>query len=152
MSDASAVIEAVPCEFFCEHSHSRSRVLALVTDPARPPYLQAVLTCTDPRLAQRAANVLTAELLRGRDPRTEAEAERISAELPDAPAASFRDALEAVRERAWAPTPSAPTWHELGLEAAPDDGLPESSVIRIHQLVEVELAGRRGSRALSARR
>ncbi|MEV7783094.1 hypothetical protein [Kitasatospora sp. NPDC088351] len=39
-------------DFFCEHTASKSRVLALVGHQDGPDSLQAVLTCREPELAQ----------------------------------------------------------------------------------------------------
>jgi hypothetical protein len=81
---------AFPQEFFCEHSPSKSRVLALLRSLDGPGRLRAVLTSTDHVLAERAARVLTAIAASGNGSEIDAEAERVLAELPAAPAASFR--------------------------------------------------------------
>jgi hypothetical protein len=90
----------LPTEFLCEHTASRSRVFVHLTSLAgfRPDVLKAVLTCTDAELAERAAEVLN---LVGQHPVCRTLAERIEAELPAAPAASFRAALDRAQARRW---------------------------------------------------
>ncbi len=43
-----------PRDFLCEHTPSKSRVFAAFSSPDQPDTLKAVLTCTNPLLAQRA--------------------------------------------------------------------------------------------------
>jgi hypothetical protein len=88
-------------EFYCEHSASKSRVLALVKRGGCVPSLHAVLTCTDPLLAHRVASSLREAAESGRGPAVAAEAERVAALLPEAPAASYRQALDWVLSSSW---------------------------------------------------
>ncbi|MFE7194353.1 hypothetical protein [Kitasatospora sp. NPDC057541] len=91
---------AVPRDFFCEHTASKSRVLALVGHQDGPDSLQAVLTCRDPELAQSAAELLRALRSRSRTP-LEERVEDLCARLPDALAASFRHAVAHTRAGTW---------------------------------------------------
>jgi hypothetical protein len=63
--------------------------------------LRAVLTCTDRLLAESAAALLSQATDGGPGPNMNSEAERIAAELPGAPAASFRQALQYAYDGAW---------------------------------------------------
>ena len=60
-----------PRDFACEHTVAKSRVFAVLASPDRPDTLKAILTCTDPLLAQRATAVLTSLALTGGGPMTE---------------------------------------------------------------------------------
>lgn len=105
---------AVPRAFHCEHTRAKSRVHALVERTGQPATLHAVLTCTDPALAQHAAYLLSSVLENGLGPAARAESERIAAALPDAPAASFRRTLADVVNGTWADAPElAATWESL---------------------------------------
>ncbi|MET8988110.1 hypothetical protein ABZW49_21910 [Nonomuraea wenchangensis] len=87
---------------------------ALVERSGQPATLHAVLTCTDPALAQHAAYLLSSVLENGLGPAARAESERIAAALPDAPAASFRRTLADVVNGTWADAPElAATWESL---------------------------------------
>lgn len=88
----------LPTRFLCEHTSSKSRVFVHLVTHDRNDALKAVLTCTDPELAERAAEVLN---LIARHPVCQPLAERIEQELPAAPAASFRQALERAQARRW---------------------------------------------------
>ena len=71
-----------PRDFFCERPQAKSRVFAVLASPNRADTLKAVLTCTDPHLAQRAASVLASLALTGGGAMIDAEAETIHAALP----------------------------------------------------------------------
>lgn len=86
--------------FFCEHSTAKSRVLALVALDGNES-LRAVLTCGDRLLAERTANLLSQAANGGSGDWMTAEVERVAAELPDAPAASLRQALQHINDDAW---------------------------------------------------
>ncbi|MFF8727207.1 hypothetical protein ACF073_12035 [Streptomyces sp. NPDC015171] len=86
----------------CEHSSSKSRVLVLLAHPAGPTCLQTVLTCRDALLAQHAALLLSLSALHGAlTPRQQDTAHMVVTGLPDAPAASFRQALERACAGVW---------------------------------------------------
>ncbi|MGW3353753.1 hypothetical protein ACWDA3_61710 [Nonomuraea rubra] len=99
---------ALPRGFYCEHTPAKSRVFALVDHPAGPHTMHAVLTCKDAGLAQRVAQLLTAALLHGQGPDLHTEACKIVTALPDAPGASFRDALEHAVQGTWPIAPQPP--------------------------------------------
>lgn len=106
-------------DFFCEHTPTKSRVFAVLAFPDRPDTLKAVLTCTDPLLAHRAASVLTSLSLTGGGAEIDTEAEKIHAVLPAAPAASFREACKRLRDRQWPATDVSPV--EWGQVQIPDE-------------------------------
>ncbi len=91
----------VPRDFLCEHTPAKSRVFAVLTSPGGPDTLKAVLTCTDPVLAQRAASALAVLAQSGGGGAIDADAEEIATALPAAPAASFREACRRLRDREW---------------------------------------------------
>ncbi|MFC4913014.1 hypothetical protein [Actinomadura gamaensis] len=110
---------SVPVDFYCEHTPSKSRVHALVSPGGGPRVLQAVLTCNDPELARNATGLLSAAWHGGEGPAVRAEAERILALLPAAPAASLRNALNSAFAGHWpAPTHSQGTGHTADAPAA----------------------------------
>lgn len=95
-------VPAVPREFLCEHASSKSRVLVLLAHAGGPACVQAVFTCRDAHAAQHAARLLSSAALHGAlTEQQEATAHKIATVLPDAPAASFRQALERARAGVW---------------------------------------------------
>jgi hypothetical protein len=103
-----------PRDFLCEHTPSKSRVFAVLSFPNQPDTLKAVLTCTSPLLAQRAASVLTSLALTGGGPMIDADAEAIRAALPSAPAASFCEASQRLRDREWPEADTSPVeWDQI---------------------------------------
>ena len=94
---------AFPRDFLCEHTTARSRVFVLLEPRVGRAALRAVLTCSDRVLAQRAADVLKAIAYNGPGRDLDAAAAGVLAELPAAPAASFRQALERARAGRWGP-------------------------------------------------
>lgn len=96
----------VPRDFLCEHTPAKSRVFAVLVSPGGPNVLKAVLTCTDPVLAQHAASTLAALAQGGGAINTDAE--EIAAALPAAPAASFREACRRVRDMEWPEADAGP--------------------------------------------
>jgi hypothetical protein len=105
-------VSAVPREFLCEHASSKSRVLVLLAHPDGPACVQAVFTCRDARAAQQAARLLSSAALNGTlTEQQETTAHKIATQLPDAPAASFRQALERARAGVWPSTaPASFSW------------------------------------------
>ncbi|MGH3251443.1 MAG: hypothetical protein ACRDOI_35260 [Trebonia sp.] len=104
-----------PHDFLCEHTPSKSRVFAVLSSSDRPDTLKAVLTCTNPLLAQRAASVLTSLALTGGGPMIHADAEAIRATLPSAPAASFSEACQRLRDLEWPEADASPAveWDQV---------------------------------------
>lgn len=94
-------IAAVPQKFLCEHTPSKSRVMALVSHSAGPASLQAVLTCRDSELAHHAAQLLCRALASSPKAWKAEAAEELCGQLPDAPAASLRQAVTYALARAW---------------------------------------------------
>lgn len=119
---------AVARRFFCEHSRTKSRVLALVTRADSPPSLEAVLTCGDAVVAQQAAELLEQAVQHGRTASVKAAAEQVSAALPAAPRASLREALEYAFAGTW-PSAEKPvvTWSQLHPPEAPDARLTQDN-------------------------
>jgi hypothetical protein len=107
-------LNPVPLQFLCEHSPAKSRVFAILESSSGPSALRAVLTCHDPVLAQRAADVLTV-LARGAGGEVvTAQAKEIESVLPAAPAASFREALSRLRDQSWPQADASPVrWEHL---------------------------------------
>ncbi|MFD4413491.1 hypothetical protein [Streptomyces sp. NPDC058476] len=102
MTAVLASESAVPRDFFCEHAHSKSRVLVLLAHKDGPSCLQAVLTCRDALLARHASVLLTLASHNGALTWHQQEtARKIATSLPEAPAASFRQALERACAGAW---------------------------------------------------
>ncbi len=102
-----------PRDFICEHTPAKSRVFAVLSSADRPDTLKAVLTCTNPLLAQRAASILTSLALTG-GPSIDADAEAIRAALPSAPAASFCEACQRLRDREWPEADASPVeWDQV---------------------------------------
>ncbi|HZM81713.1 MAG TPA: hypothetical protein VFC19_38830 [Candidatus Limnocylindrales bacterium] len=87
--------------FYCEHSTSKSRVLALVEMPGMVPALRAVFSCADRAVAELAAEILGSIAVHGLGPNVQAVVERIKSLLPQAPAASFRDAVDSAVAGKW---------------------------------------------------
>ena len=111
-------------DFFCEHTPAKSRVFAVLAYPDRPETLKAILTCADPGLAQRAASVLASLALTGGGTMIDAEAEKIHAALPVAPAASFREACQRLRDRLWPDGDASPAgWDQV--QVGDDALMPE---------------------------
>lgn len=104
----------VPRDFLCEHTPAKSRVFAVLVSPGGPNTLKAVLTCTDPVLAQRAASALIALARDGAGDATNADTEEILAALPAAPAASFREACRRLRDQEWPEADAGPVrWDQF---------------------------------------
>jgi hypothetical protein len=104
----------VPRDFLCEQTSAKSRVFAVLVYPGGPSTLKAVLTCTDPVLAQRAASTLVALARSGGGDVINADAEKITAALPAAPAASFREACRRLRDQEWPEADAGPVrWDQL---------------------------------------
>ncbi|WP_380280460.1 hypothetical protein [Kitasatospora purpeofusca] len=146
---------AVPRDFFCEHTASKSRVLALVGHQDGPDSLQAVLTCREPELAQRAAELLRA--LRSKSDASEEHVEHLCRQLPDAPAASLRQAVVHTLAGTWpAAAGSLFTWSghsdgfgdrgpfddpEVDLDGAEEEGTDGRAVRTPHDARLRDLAG-----------
>ncbi|MBO0804917.1 MAG: hypothetical protein J2P25_17815 [Nocardiopsaceae bacterium] len=114
----------VPRDFLCEHTSTKSRVFAVLASPGVPDTLKAVLTCTDPVLAQRAASTLAALAHTGGGDAVNAEAEEVAAALPAAPAASFREGCRQLQSLEWPETDAGPTHWDQFWPTDEDDLIP----------------------------
>ncbi|WP_404868351.1 hypothetical protein ACI1MP_09660 [Kitasatospora griseola] len=103
----------MPTDFLCEHTPSKSRVLVRLGHDRGPDSLQAVLTCRQAELADHAAWLLLQALESTPDRWAAARVDELCGQLPDAPAASLRQAVTRVLSRAWPVGPgSLATWPE----------------------------------------
>ena len=109
-----------PQDFLCEHTPTKSRVFAMLAIFEGPHTLKAVLTCADPALAQRAADALSA-VARGVDsPVLSSKIEQVLDDLPTAPAASFRQALQWLYDKNWPAIDIGPsTWRDRSASSTP---------------------------------
>ncbi|MFJ9523045.1 hypothetical protein ACIRPK_32960 [Kitasatospora sp. NPDC101801] len=98
-------LAAVPSDFLCEHTPSKSRLLVRVSHDRGPDSLQAVLTCRQAALADRAAQLLLQALKSSPATWEVDQVEELCQQLPDAPASSLRQAVTRALTRAW-PTES----------------------------------------------
>jgi hypothetical protein len=134
MTAAPAPVSALPRDFFCEHSTSKSRVLVLLAHPDGPASLQAVLTCKDALVAQHAALLLS--LAAGQGALTSPQqdtARKLLTALPAAPAASFRQALDQACAGVWPAVSSTFRWpaddpFDWVDESDEEEALPVSAV------------------------
>jgi hypothetical protein len=75
--------------------------MVLLVHSDGPPSLQAVLTCRERALAQRAADLLGQLLHEGSGKPLRPQLEKLAQALPDAPAASFNEAVARTVAGAW---------------------------------------------------
>jgi hypothetical protein len=109
----SPKVVAVARDFYCERTPSKTRVSALLTRPGAPSSLHPILTCRDPLQAQAVADLLTLAARRGTTPALNDRVAQLLAVMPDAPAASFKDALAKAAAGAWPVDPQfLPQWPE----------------------------------------
>lgn len=110
--------------FHCEHTPSKSRILALVHHREGPASLQAVLTCRQPELAQQAVATLQQAIGSSADAWKPEPLEKLCAQLPDAPASSLRNAARHALAGVWPMPPgSFLKWGQIadGVDDAPDE-------------------------------
>ncbi|MER8182387.1 hypothetical protein [Kitasatospora sp. NPDC094015] len=106
-------LNAVPLDFLCEHTPSKSRVLVRVSHDRGPDSLQAVLTCRHAELADRATRLLLQALKSTPDTWAADRVDELCRQLPDAPASSLRQAVTRAFARAWPTDPgSLANWTE----------------------------------------
>ncbi|GAA1988473.1 hypothetical protein [Kitasatospora viridis] len=114
-------LTASPRDFLCEHTPSKSRVLALLAHDDGPDSLQAVLTCRDPELAYRAAELLRRTLSRAAGARHTESVDGLCGQLPDAPGSSLRQAVAHVLAGTWpAAAGTLIAWPEGSAHEEPD--------------------------------
>lgn len=112
-------------DFLCEHTPSKSRLLALVGAPGNSRSLAAVLTCKDQDHAYQAQDLLRRILaLRDATPAL-ADLATLSAALPDAPAGSLRQAAAHAATGCW--PAAAATLYTPVAEDDDQDEEPEAS-------------------------
>ncbi|MCS0605614.1 hypothetical protein NX794_31090 [Streptomyces sp. LP11] len=97
MTSSLSVARAI--DFLCEHTSSKSRVLALLAHDHGPSSLAAVLTCKNPEHAVEATGILRRVLALRDAAAVDDELAALTAQMPDAPAGSLRQAVAASRER-----------------------------------------------------
>ncbi|MEU7042824.1 hypothetical protein AB0A77_17400 [Streptomyces varsoviensis] len=115
--------------FHCEHTPSKSRILALVHRREGPASLQAVLTCRRPELAQQAAALLQQAIRSSTDAWKSEPLEELCAQLPDAPASSLRSAARHALAGVWPmPTGSFLKWEQIADDV--DDDSDTDAVAR----------------------
>lgn len=124
-NDTASIVYGVPREFYCEHSVSKSRVLAVIHTPSYHSTVQAVLTCKDRVMAELAAHTLSEVAQAGRGPHVNAVIVRLAEQLPAAPAASLAQAVQRADENSWPlDADQLVRWSELraefGFEQRPD--------------------------------
>ncbi|WP_326811034.1 hypothetical protein OIE62_23115 [Streptomyces scopuliridis] len=112
--------------FHCEHTPSKSRILALIDHREGPASLQAVLTCRQPELAQQAVGILHHAIRSSTDAWEPEPLEELCAQLPDAPASSLRSAATHALAGVW-PVSSGTylRWEQIADEV--DEGRGEDS-------------------------
>lgn len=135
-------ISAVPRNFLCEHASSKSRVLVLLAHANGPACVQAVFTCRDAHVAQHTARLLSSAAHEGAlTEQQEITAQKIATALPDAPAASFRQALERARAGVWpSAAPALFSWPADDPLEGPVEGEPELPVSATRSPKDARLA------------
>lgn len=103
MPSSLPVAQAI--DFLCEHTSSKSRVMALLAHDNGPSSLTAVLTCKDPDHAFEAVDILRRVLARRDATTVEDELKTLTAEMPDAPASSLRQAVVQAASGTWQTEP-----------------------------------------------
>ncbi|MCX4633092.1 hypothetical protein [Streptomyces sp. NBC_01443] len=98
---ASSLSAARAIDFLCEHTASKSRVMALLAHDNGPSSLTAVLTCKDPDHAYEAVGILRRVLARRDATTVEDELKALTAEMADAPASSLRQAVVQAASGSW---------------------------------------------------
>ncbi|MGW1249523.1 hypothetical protein [Streptomyces sp. NPDC002535] len=103
MPSSLPVAQAI--DFLCEHTSSKSRVMALLAHDNGPSSLTAVLTCKDPDHAFEAVGILRRALARRDATTVDEELKVLTAEMPDAPAGSLRQAVVKAASGIWQTEP-----------------------------------------------
>lgn len=103
MTSSPSAVRAV--DFLCEHTPSKSRVMALLAHDNGPSSLTAVLTCKEADHAYEAVDILRRVLARRDAIGVDEELKALTAELPDAPAGSLRQAVVQAASGTWRAEP-----------------------------------------------
>jgi hypothetical protein len=93
--------EAMPTDFFCEHTEASSRVLVMLHRPGMSPAAQTVLTDLGPQASEAAASLLRQAAEHGATARLSAEVDTVAASLPAEPAGLLRQAIAQANARLW---------------------------------------------------
>ncbi|MFE2058824.1 hypothetical protein [Streptomyces sp. NPDC059446] len=116
--------------FHCEHTPSKSRILALVHHREGPASLQAVLTCRHPELAQQAVGILQQAIGSSADAWKPEPLEKLCAQLPDAPASSLRSAARHALAGVWPMPPgSLLKWEQIAYVVDDDSDEDEADAV-----------------------
>ncbi|MFE6942209.1 hypothetical protein [Streptomyces chartreusis] len=123
MTSSPYVARAI--DFLCEHTSSKSRVLALLAHNNGPSSLTAVLTCKDPEHAYEATGILRRALALRDTTAVDGELAALTAQLPHAPAGSLRQAVTRAASGTW---PADPATLLMASDPDPDpcDDEPDS--------------------------
>lgn len=105
-------------DFLCEHSPSKSRVMALIGPYHGSRSLTGVLTCKDRNHAYQAVQLLRRALASRDTAAVEEDLHALASALPDAPASSLRTATAHAASGTW-PAPAGTTFFP------PDENLGE---------------------------
>ena len=105
MTSSSPAARAI--DFLCEHTPSKSRVMALLSHGNGPSSLTAVLTCKEPDHAYEAVELLRRVLARRDATTVDDELRALTAEMADAPASSLRQAVVQAASGTWRADPGA---------------------------------------------
>lgn len=103
MTSSLSVAQAI--DFLCEHTVSKSRVLALLAHDRGPSSLTAVLTCKNPEQALEATGILRRVLALRDAAAVDDELVTLTAQMPDAPAGSLRQAVMRAASGTWPAEP-----------------------------------------------
>ena len=104
MNDSPAG-EAMPTDFFCEHTAVSSRVLVMLHRPGMSPAAQTVLTDLDPQASEAVASLLRQAAEHGTSARLSAEVDTMADILPAGQASRLRQAVAQAHARSW-PVPA----------------------------------------------
>ncbi|MEU1675326.1 hypothetical protein ABZ752_25360 [Streptomyces roseifaciens] len=119
--------------FHCEHTPSKSRILALVHHREGPASLHAVLTCRQPEIAQQAVDILQQAIGSASGAWKPEPLEALCAQLPDAPASSLRSAARHAVAGVWpVPPGSYLKWDQIanGVDEGADEDSDAEAVTR----------------------
>ncbi len=121
-------------DFLCEHSPSKSRVMALIGPYHGARSLTGVLTCKDKHHAYQAVQLLR-RALASRDTAVVTEdLNALATALPDAPASSLRAATAHAASGTW-PAPAGTTF------CPPDEGLGEDQDTQVDEAPTTSRSG-----------
>ncbi|MEW2259747.1 hypothetical protein ACFY64_34830 [Streptomyces collinus] len=124
MTSSPTVARAI--EFLCEHTSSKSRVLALLAHDHGPSSLTAVLTCKNPEHAFEATGILRRVLALRDAAAVDDELTALTAQMPDAPAGSLRQAVTRAASGTWPAEPGT-LLTATDPDSEPFDDEPDSS-------------------------